>query len=262
MSCDRMIGPFKCCSVVQGDCLELMQQLDDGSVDAVITDPPYCETSLGWDKWPKLWLHVAPCKSLWCFGSMRMFFDKLEEFSFSGWKLSQDIVWEKQNGSGFAVDRFNRVHEYALHFYRGSWSEVYHETPRVPTDSANKSMRFRSQTPHRGEIGNTGYVDDGTRLVRSVLQIPNEHGKADHPTQKPVTLVQYLVEYATPEGGIILDPFAGSGTTLVAAAKLGRHFLGFEIYPEYCEIARKRIAAVEAQPTLFEKKPEQQEFNL
>jgi DNA modification methylase len=60
-----------------------------------------------------------------------------------------------------------------------------------------------------------------------------------------------------PFADTILDPFSGSGTTLVSAKKIGRHFLGFEISPEYCEIARKRIAVIEAQPTLFEKKPEQ-----
>jgi DNA modification methylase len=76
-----------------------------------------------------------------------------------------------------------------------------------------------------------------------------------HPHQKPVSLIQYLIGKMLAQ--TILDPFLGSGTTAVAAKKLGRHFLGFEISPEYCKTAEERIALVEAQPTLFEKKAEQ-----
>jgi site-specific DNA-methyltransferase (adenine-specific)/modification methylase len=80
-----------------------------------------------------------------------------------------------------------------------------------------------------------------------------------HPTQKPVALMEWVIKQAgRPE--IVFDPFAGSGTTVVAAKKLGRHYLGFEISPEYCEIARKRLDAIDAQPTLFAPKAEQMEL--
>ncbi len=82
-------------------------------------------------------------------------------------------------------------------------------------------------------------------------------GDSGHPCTKPLPVFMWLVGAIE---GTILDPFLGSGTTAVAAKKLGRHFLGFEISPEYCEIARKRIALVEAQPSLFQPKPEQLEM--
>jgi DNA modification methylase len=74
-----------------------------------------------------------------------------------------------------------------------------------------------------------------------------------HPTQKPVALIEWCINLRWMPIGTILDPFLGSGTTAVAALKLGRHFLGFEIEPRYVEIARQRIALVEAQPNLFER---------
>jgi site-specific DNA-methyltransferase (adenine-specific)/modification methylase len=86
-----------------------------------------------------------------------------------------------------------------------------------------------------------------------------EIGQHLHPTQKPVALMQWCLSLI-PAAKTILDPFLGSGTTAVAAKKLGRHFLGFEISPEYCKIAEERIALVEAQPNLFERKVEQLEL--
>jgi DNA modification methylase len=87
-----------------------------------------------------------------------------------------------------------------------------------------------------------------------------DHSRTAHPCPRPLDSMEYLSELLCPPNGVILDPFLGSGTTAVAAKKLGRHFLGFEISEEYCRIARERIALVEAQPNLFEKQPEQLEF--
>lgn len=120
--------------------------------------------------------------------------------------------------------------------------------------------------------GNNDYADcelAWTNLDKAVRRIYWQwHGmirKGDdervHPTQKPEGVMAWCIQQAgMPE--TILDPFLGSGTTAVAAKKLGRHFLGFEISPEYCRIARERIALVEAQPSLFEPKPEQLEIPL
>lgn len=82
-----------------------------------------------------------------------------------------------------------------------------------------------------------------------------------HPLPKPVALMEWLVTRLSRPGELVLDSFLGSGTTAVAAKKLGRHFLGFEISPEYCRIARERIALVEAQPSLFEPRAEQMELS-
>src|SRR4051812_41899218 len=79
--------------------------------DLIVADPPYGETSLEWDRWPQGWPNgmTAYARSMWCFGSLRMYLDRASEFI--PWKLSQDIIMEKHNGSGLANDRFRRVHE-------------------------------------------------------------------------------------------------------------------------------------------------------
>lgn len=211
--------------------------------DAVIADPPYGETSLPWDRWPDGWPAVVAqvTRSMWCFGSLRMFLDQRDQFA--GWKLSQDVVWEKHNGTGFASDRFKRVHETASHWYQGDWGAIHHDTPRVPYTGPDKHARARydDRAAHAGSIRAVTYADDGTRLVRSVIRVPSVRGGL-HPTEKPVSLLAPLISYACPPGGVVLDPFAGSGSTLVAARDSGRRAVGVEADERYCEAIVRRLA--------------------
>jgi len=210
--------------------------------DAVVTDPPYGETSLPWDKWPDgwpSWINEA-VRSMWCFGSMRMFLDRRDEFA--GWRLSQDVVWEKHNGTGFAADRFKRVHELATHWYRGEWSGVRHEAVREEYHGPDKHARARtSRTPHTGAIGGHHYVDDGARMVRSIIRAKSVRGGL-HPTEKPTQILAPLIEYVVPVGGLVLDPFAGSGSTLLTARQIDRRAIGIEAHEAYCEAAAKRLS--------------------
>lgn len=232
-----------------GDMREVLPALSL-QADLVVTDPPYQCTSLAWDSWPEGWPAIAAqaAASMWCFGSMRMLLDRRAEFD--GWKLSQDIVWEKSNGSGFARDRFRRVHEIATHWYRGDWRDIHHDTPRTAYSGPDKSARGRdSRTPHTGVIGAHAYVDNGTRLARSVIKAGAVRYQRRHPTEKPVELLTPLIEYASPFGGLIVDPFAGSGSTLDAARTLGRRAIGIEADERYCEIAARRLSAAAPIPT-------------
>lgn len=225
-----------------GDSRELLPELGL-QADLVCTDPPYGETSLAWDRWPVGWPAIAAgvASSMWCFGSMRMFLDRRDDFVAAGWKLSQDIVWEKANGTGFAADRFKRVHETATHWYLGDWSTVHHDAPRTTYIGPNKHARARAaRTPHTGTIGAHHYEDDGTRLMRSVQFARSVRGGL-HPTEKPAGLLDPLIRYACPPGGLVVDPFAGSGSTLDAARQCGRRAIGIEADERYADAASRRL---------------------
>lgn len=227
-----------------GDMREILPALDL-KADCLIVDPPYGETSLAWDRWPDGWptLAAQTTASMWCFGSMRMLLEHRAEFE--GWKLSQDIVWEKSNGSGFARDRFRRVHEIATHWYRGDWRDIHHDTPRTAYSGPDKSARgSANRAAHTGTVGSHAYVDDGTRLARSVIKAGAVRYQRRHPTEKPIELLTPLIEYACPVGGLVLDPFAGSASTLDAARMLGRRAIGIEADERYCEAAAHRLSTL------------------
>lgn len=230
-----------------GDMREVLPALGL-TADCVVADPPYGETSLPWDRWPDGWLDVAAIftSSLWCFGSLRMLLRRRDEFASAGWKLSQDVVWRKQQGTGFSADRFRRVHEAVAHWYRGDWRGIHHVAVRVPYSGPGSRHGHHGGDNHVGHMGaiqNKPWVEDGTRLASSVFEVRNMHRRgALHPTEKPVDLLRPLIEYACPVGGLIVDPFAGSAATLVAARLSGRRAIGIEANEQYAERAAKRLA--------------------
>jgi site-specific DNA-methyltransferase (adenine-specific) len=225
-------------TIYHGDCREVMAEVRP-PVDVVIADPPYGDTSLPWDVAIYDWLEALPSNNLWCFGSLRFFM----AHDFHGWRLAQDIVWEKHNGSSFHADRFKRVHEFVAQFYRGDWEGVYKQ-PQTTPDATARTVRRKTRPPHTGHIEAGSYTsqDGGPRLMRSVLRVRSEHGRAEHPTQKPVGILEPLIAYSCPPGGLVLDPFMGSGSTLVAAKNIGRRAIGIEINERYCELAARRLS--------------------
>lgn len=238
-----MLKPFyqdELVTLYNGDAMDLMKHLP--KVDAVITDPPYGETSLDWDRWPDGWPALAAtlAPQMWCFGSMRMFLDKRADLE--DWKLAQDIIWEKHNGSSGSADRFRRVHELALHFYRGDWKPLF-KAPQYTNDATARVVRRKKQPAHWGDIGASDYVseDGGPRLMRSVIYARSCHGYAVNETQKPEDIVAPLVQYSVPPGGTLVDCFAGSGTTLAVARKTGRKAIGIEKRRSQCELIVDRL---------------------
>lgn len=248
-----MSGPYYADDSVtlwHGEFEDVLPTLTGETFDAIIADPPYGETSLDWDRWPDGWPSVvAPfARSMWCFGSMRMFLDRRDEFA--AWKLSQDVVWEKQQGSGWNTnDRLVRVHEHALHWYHGDWSGLHHTPPRVPHHGPNKtwarvSPETGARAAHRGDIGGRkGYEDDGERVQRSVIFARNmRQSGAINETEKPTGILEPLIAYACPPGGTVLDVFAGSGSTGAAARAIGRRAVLIEKRESQCESAAKRLS--------------------
>ncbi len=227
-----------------GDAREILPSLALDDVACVIADPPYGETSLAWDRWPEGWVDavaaaVPESASLWCWGSMRMHLKRAADFA--AWRFAQDFVWEKHNGSNSAANRFRRVHEIANQFYRGPWANVYAE-PVYTADATARVVRRKKRPPQWGEIGEHTYVseDGGPRLMRSVFYARSEHGRAQNETQKPVAVIAPLIEHSSPFRGLILSPFAGAGTDLVAAKTIGRRAIGIELREAQCEIAASR----------------------
>lgn len=233
----------------EGDFRDLIADLADESIDLIIADPPYGQTSLEWDRWVVGWPNLLrrllkPTGSMWVFGTLRMFLSHADEFA--SWKFAQDMVWEKHNGSSFHTDRFRRVHEQIAQFYRkdAAWSEVWKHKVTTP-DATKRTIRRKQRPAHMGRINEGHYVaeDGGPRIMRSVIFAKSEHGRAIHPTQKPIAIVEPLILSSCPPKGLILDPFGGSGTTALAARRTGRSAIVMEIDAKMYTAAKHRFEA-------------------
>lgn len=235
-----------------GDYRDHLDMLAAAGAAAVVTDPPYEETTLEWDRWPTGWPDDAAsiASSLWCFGSVRMFLDRRDEFA--GWRYGQEIVWEKHNGTSLAADRFRRVHEIATHWYRGKWSDVRHVVPTTADATPRAVRRKAKPAQHQGSRGASHYVseDGGPRLMRSVIQVRSQHGRAIHPTQKPLGIITPLIEYSVEPGGLVVDLFSGSGSVALAARQAGRRCIAFEAREDYAAAAARRLAQQELEVAL------------
>lgn len=228
-----------------GDCREVLPLLDITPA-VVIADPPYGETSLAWDRWPDGWVQALPAsvRQLWCFGSMRMLLNEHKRGEFDDFGFGEEVVWEKQNGTSMRKSAVRRVHEYASLWYRGAWDDLTINEQHTD-DATARTVRRKTRPTHFGKIDAGAYEshDGGPRLVRSVIYMRNEHGRAVHPTQKPVGICELLVKISTNPGDLILDPTAGAGSTLVAAKANGRRAIGIEANVEYAEAAARRLSA-------------------
>jgi site-specific DNA-methyltransferase (adenine-specific) len=241
--------------ILTGDCRDLMKV--EGPFDMILADPPYGDTSLPWDRKVEGWEEIAlarlkPTGSMWCFGSLRYFMIAGRYLQERGWRYAQEIVWEKQNGSAFHADRFKRVHELIVQFYRYDtpWADIYNCVQTTP-DATARTTRRKRRPPHTGHIEAGHYTsqDGGPRIMRSVIQMPNCHGHAIHPTEKPVDLLQILIRTSCQPNGLVGDFFAGSGAAADACIALGRRYVGCEIDSDMAAKAANRSLFVAASAT-------------
>lgn len=237
------------------DCLEGMKSLPDNCVDAIIADLPYGvlnkgNKDAGWDRMiplDLLWEQYNRIAKRGCpiiLFSQGMFTARLIMSQPDKWRYN--LVWEKDRVSGHlnAKRMPLRKHDDIVVFY--DRQPVYNPQmrPCLPSER-NHSRRDVEKFTNRC-YGNMKAVpvriaDD--KYPTSILSFPKEHRKGCfyHPTQKPVALLEYLIRTYSNPGDLILDNALGSGTTAVAAINTGRHFIGYETVPEYCDIARRRI---------------------
>jgi site-specific DNA-methyltransferase (adenine-specific) len=237
------------------DAYDYIKTLPDGSVDALITDPPFGVTQLSWDKandWPTLWpLIYQKCKS----SAVQVVFScqpfTTDLINSNRKRFRYPLVWAKTMPTGFldANRRPLRAHEDVLVFSQYPAQTVYNPQKRLG------AKPYRNSSPH-GSGHYNGVANDaqvrvsnGERHPTTVIEIGGT-GTGDHPTAKPLELLCYLVKTYSNPGDTVLDLFTGSGTTAHACLLTGRKFVGCEIDSNFHAIAKRRLDAVMAQPAL------------
>ena len=178
-----------------------------------------------------------------------------------GWWLRQDIIWAKPNPMPESVtDRCTKAHEYVFlltkserYFYD---AKAVCEVSVSGPDRRLRSSTFAKAGTQGGHARGAEYVEsDGTRNRRSVWTVTTKPYSGAHFATMPPDLVEPCIKAGSPEGGTVLDPFAGSGTTLAVAAELGRNAIGCELNPEYIALAERRIKDARSSVALFEGVP-------
>ncbi|HCM83873.1 MAG TPA: hypothetical protein DIS76_04835 [Rhodospirillaceae bacterium] len=245
--------------ILQGDCIEQMRALPDGSVDCIFADPPYnlqlqnaltrpdqshvdavdddwdkFESNAEYDAFTRAWLAEArrilkPTGTLWVIGSYHNIYRMGQVLSDLGYWLLNDVVWHKTNPMpNFRGTRFQNATETMLWAQRDKGAKYtfnYH---------ALKHLNDGTQ------MQNVWHIP----LCTGAERIKGEDGKKAHATQKPEALLYNVIASSTNPGDVILDPFFGSGTTGAVAKKLGRNFIGIERDLDYVKVARARIDAI------------------
>ena len=239
--------------IYKGDCLELMKEIPDESIDFICCDPPYGTTSIKWDSvldFNKMWDQydrIIKPKGVMClFGSQpfsaQLICSKLEWFRY-------ELVWNKNKcGSpGLAKKRPMKTHENILIFYKnagGTYNPQMTEGKPFKRKSKNKEGYVGKKNDHGyGLKPRKEFENKGTRYPKSILNISRNFSAQQqvHPTQKPVPLMEWLSKTYSNEGEVVLDNCMGSGSTGVAAVRLNRKFIGMEYDDQYFEICQERI---------------------
>jgi site-specific DNA-methyltransferase (adenine-specific) len=230
--------------LMQGDCLERIKEIPDGSVDMILTDPPYGTTACKWDSiiplepmWEQLKRIIKPNGAMVLFGS-EPFSSSLRMSNISDFKY--DWVWNKVKGGNFAILNYQpyKIHEIISIFSKSTHNYYPIKTPQK--ERKGKVYSSSESAPLKYNDGKERVYKD--KHPKSILEVSNANQKGKvHPTQKPVALMEYLIKTYTNEGETVLDFTMGSGTTGVASKNLNRSFIGIELDEGYFEIADKRI---------------------
>lgn len=236
--------------VIQGDCLEVMKEIPDKSIDMILCDLPYGTTACKWDT-------IIPFEPLWeqykriikdngaiVLTASQPFTSALVMSNVKTFKYA--YTWVKTKPSGFQNAKRipMKKHEDILVFYNSQ--PIYNQQNLIKLEKPIKSGRARLKNDEQHHLGVAGKLEHKTTHTGwqdSVLYFANPSGKGHlHPTQKPVALFEYLIKTYTNEGDLVLDNCAGSGTTGVACRNLNRNYILIEKEQEYIEIINKRLS--------------------
>ena len=237
--------------ILLGDCLELMKDIPNVSIDMILCDLPYGTTACKWDTiipFDKLWEQyeriIKPNGAIVLTASQPF----TSALVMSNPKIFKyDFSWDKKKLSGIlnAKKQPLRRHEDILVFYKSL--PTYN--PQMRYDGKKKGIKYHivdSENYRKTEIVNK-YADDGSRYPTSIIDningvIGNSKEKLPHPTQKPIALFEYLIKTYTNENDLVLDNTAGSGTTAIACLNTNRQFIVMEKEQKYYDIILKRVA--------------------
>ena len=242
------------------DALSGLDRIPDGSIDLILTDPPYGlgkdygndsdkQASAEYLAWTEKWITAALPKlkstgSLYIFLTWR-YSPEIFVMLKQRMTMMNEIIWDRRVPSmGGSVRSFTSVHDTIGFFAKEKGYYFDLDAVRIPYDAETKKARSRSIFVGAKWL-ELGY---NPKDVWSISRLHKEDPeRADHPTQKPLEIIERMVRASCPPGGIVLDLFMGSGTTAIAAKRCGRHFVGFELNPEYCQIIQDRLASPEAE---------------
>lgn len=241
-------------TITQGDCLDLLPRVASGSVDMVLCDLPYGTTACSWDSiipFDKLWLHynrVLKPHGVVVLTATQPFTTTVISSNLKAYKYNW--IWVKRGVTGFANAKRQPLRNYEdiCVFYRQAGR--YNPQGLVRLNKQVSGGASAGGATLQGDmVGNgkgslrsgSAYLQEFTNYPRQVLEFDRNKEARLHPTQKPVALWEYLIRTYTNEGDTVLDNCCGSGTTGVACQNTGRNFIQFELSPEYCEIAHKRL---------------------
>lgn len=227
--------------LIEGDCLEIMRELPDASIDMVLADLPYGTTQNKWDSvlpldelWAAYWRVCKPTAAV-VLTAAQPFTSVLVTSAIGAFKY--EWMWKKPPSGNLNAKKMPMAgHESVLVFARGKTPYNPQGLVHAPfirkAAGVSKTENYGAQTPK-------DYVQEFTNYPSTVLEFNKDRGL--HPTQKPVALFEYLIRTYTNEGNTVLDNTMGSGTTGVACANTGRNFIGIEKDAGYFDIACKRL---------------------
>ena len=233
--------------LLQGDCLELMKDIPDGSIDLILCDLPYGTTACKWDSiipFEPLWeqyRRIAKPNAAIVLTASQPFTTALISSNLD--KAKHFWVWVKERGTGFQVAKYRPMMatEDVVVFANCKGRLGTYNPQMIPLLNP-KIEKFAGSKSGSSPIAN---MRDGIRVATERYPLNTLHFSRDknriHPTQKPVALMEYLIRTYTNEGDTVLDNCMGSGTTGVACINTGRSFIGMELDQSYFEIARNRI---------------------
>ena len=232
--------------LLKGDCLELMKNISDKSIDMILCDLPYGITKCKWDA-------IIPIEPLWeqynriikdngaiVLFATQPFSSKLIISNLKGFK--HEWIWQKEKGVGFQVAKYRPMqeHEHILVFEKnGKKVNYYHIKEKRDKVIKSKGASSISGSSPISNISVQNYIYTD-KYPTSILQFKRDNKKL-HPTQKPVPLLEYLIKTYTKENELILDNCLGSGSTGLACIHTNRNFIGIELDENYFNIAKNRI---------------------